>query len=96
MQNTRSRTSASRKINFEGSEAVKTLKFNNFIVKTMVLEPPDQGPGDDFRVAGPDFALQINVATNEISKQTVGSTSPMQNIKVIVVLNNKAASYLVF
>ena len=52
-------------MNFEGSEAVKTLKLNNSIVKTMVLEPPDQGPGDDFRVAGPDFALQINVATTK-------------------------------
>ena len=57
MQNTRSRASATRKINFEGSEAVKTLKLNNSIVKAMVLEPPDQGPGDDFRVAAPDFAL---------------------------------------
>ena len=73
MQNIRSRASASRKINFEGSEAVKTLKLNNFIVKTMVLEPPDQWPGDDFRVAAPDFALQIHVAITKYQNKRLAA-----------------------
>ena len=81
MQNTRSRTSASRKINFEGSEAIKTLKFNNFIVKTMVLEPPDQGPGDDFRVAGPDFALQIDVATTKYQNKRLAAPHQCKILK---------------
>ena len=86
MQNTRSRTSASRKMNFEGSEAVKTLKFNNFIVKTMVLEPPDQGPGDDFS-SGLDQISRSKLMLQQRNIKTKRLAAPHQckNIKVIVV-----------
>ena len=81
MQNTRSRASATRKMNFKGSEAVKTLKLNNSIVKTMVLEPPDQGPGDDFRVAALDFALQIHVATRKYKNKRLAAPHQCKILK---------------